>query len=403
MKIRAIAMVLVLGACTQTPDVPEETPLLERPWSEIEGLAKGSELTWAMWQGDPFINAYVSDYLTPELKKRFDITLKTVSAQGNDIVSSLMTELEAGRSASAWDMLWINGETFYQLRQIDALTGPFTDVLPNSKYIDFDNPFIALDFQQKVDGYECPWGNVQLALIYDSARVPEPPRNLDALEAWVREHPGRFTFDTQFTGLTFLKSLLIAEAGGGSVLDGPFDEAKYKAASEKLWARLNRMKPFLWKNGESFPNQVSQLHQLFAAGEIDFTMSNNDSEVDNKVVQGTFTDTSRAFVLESGTIQNTHFIGIAKLSSQPAAALVAVNFMISPEAQYEKMKPSVWGDTTILDTQRLPEPWPSKFQSIPERRFSPKRSETSDQALKEPASEYMIRINKDFRSKVIEG
>ncbi|MEO1175088.1 MAG: extracellular solute-binding protein, partial [Myxococcota bacterium] len=176
-----------------------------------------------------------------------------------------------------------------------------------------------------------------------------------------------------------------------------------KGASEKLWARLNRMKPFLWKNGESFPNQVSQLHQLFAAGEIDFTMSNNDSEVDNKVVQGTFTDTSRAFVLESGTIQNTHFIGIAKLSSQPAAALVAVNFMISPEAQYEKMKPSVWGDTTILDTQRLPEPWPSKFQSIPERRFSPKRSEISDQALKEPASEYMIRINKDFRSKVIEG
>lgn len=403
MSLRVLTVLTLVFGCTQNPAPPADKPLLERPWAEIEAAASGSELTWARWQGDPFINKYVTDYLTPQLKERFNITLKTVSAQGNDIVSTVMTELEADRSESAWDMLWINGETFYQLRQIDALLGPFTDSLPNSKYIDFQNPFIALDFQQKVDGYECPWGNVQLALIYDSARVPEPPKSLDALEAWVQKHPGRFTFDTQFTGLTFLKSMLIAEAGGPTALDGAFDEAKYAAASEKLWARLNRMKPFLWKKGESFPSQVSQLHQLFAAGEIDFTMSNNDSEVDNKVVQGTFANTSRAFVLDSGTIQNTHFIGIPKLSAHKAAALVAVNFMISPEAQFEKMKPAVWGDTTILDVQRLPAPWPEKFETIPERRFSPKRSDITPKALKEPASEYMIRMNKDFRAKVLEG
>ena len=73
-------------------------------------------------------------------------------------------------------MVWINGETFYQLRQIDALFGPFTDKLPNSQYIDFDNPFIGIDFQQPVDGYEAPWGNVQFALIYDTTRVANPPR-----------------------------------------------------------------------------------------------------------------------------------------------------------------------------------------------------------------------------------
>ncbi|MEM6733136.1 MAG: extracellular solute-binding protein [Myxococcota bacterium] len=167
-----LSAILLIAACTPSTPQPKETPLERRSWKDVEEQARGQTVTWAMWQGDTFINNYVSNFVTPELKKRFDITLETVSAQGNDIVASLMTELEAGRSASAWDILWINGETFYQLRQIDALYGPFTDRLPNAKYVDFQNPFIAYDFQQKVDGYESPWGNVQLAFGRRSVNGP---------------------------------------------------------------------------------------------------------------------------------------------------------------------------------------------------------------------------------------
>ncbi|MEZ4951010.1 MAG: hypothetical protein R2784_16740 [Saprospiraceae bacterium] len=41
-----------------------------------------------------------------------------------------MAEMEAGKANSEVDMGWINGETFFQLRQIDALHGPFVDQLP---------------------------------------------------------------------------------------------------------------------------------------------------------------------------------------------------------------------------------------------------------------------------------
>ena len=58
------------------------------------------------------------------------MTLRTVSGQGADIVAALMTEREAGRGESEPDMVWIDGETFYQLRQIDALEGPFTHRQP---------------------------------------------------------------------------------------------------------------------------------------------------------------------------------------------------------------------------------------------------------------------------------
>lgn len=399
--VTCISIIALLAGCGAPPEPPADPRALS--WPEIEAQARGSAVNLIMWMGDPFINQYIRDYVATQLKERYDIRLEVQSGQGNQIVTLLMTEQEAGKTASAFDMMWINGETFYQLRQLNALFGPFTDTLPNSQYIDFENPFIGVDFQQPTEGYESPWGNVQLAIIYDSARTPDPPRNREALAAWVRANPGRFTFDTQFTGMTFLKSLMIDLAGGPGALDGPFDEARYQRGSTLLWEYLNGLKPFLWRRGESFPNGVAQLHQMFANGEVDFTMSNNDGEVDNKVIQGLFPDTARAFVLDGGTIQNSHYMGVPKRAPNKAAAMVAINFMISLEAQLHKMDPAVWGDGTVLDMDKVPLEWRAKFRNLPTRRHAPPRETIQDKALMELAPEYMIRLYEDFRKHVIEG
>jgi putative spermidine/putrescine transport system substrate-binding protein len=147
---------------------------------------------------------------------------------------------------------------------------------------------------------------------------------------------------------------------------------------------------------------VAQLHQLFAAGEIDFTMSNNDGEVDNKVLQGLFPGTARAFVLEGGTIQNSHFLGIVKRAAHPEGAKLVINFLISPEAQLQKLQPAVWGDGTILNVPQLAEPWPARFAAVPGRRFSPPRAEIQPLALEELEPRYMIRISDDFRKEILE-
>jgi ABC-type uncharacterized transport system YnjBCD substrate-binding protein len=74
-----------------------------------------------------------------------------------------MTEQQANKSNSDIDLMWINGETFYQLKQINGLYGPWTDKLPNAKNIDLkilslvpisSSKSTALEWGKRSDGMD---------------------------------------------------------------------------------------------------------------------------------------------------------------------------------------------------------------------------------------------------------
>ena len=394
------AVLLCLVGCEQAASTTQGlTP--GTPWSEITQQADGTHVRMAMWDGDPLINAYMRDFVAPRLQDA-GVTLEFVGLRGPQLVQRLQADQQAGRTRGDLDLVWINGETFYQLRRVDALLGPITELIPNTQLLNLRDPFISRDFQQPIEGYECPWGSVQMTLIYDSSTVPRPPETLEELTDWIRSHPGRFTLDNSFTGMSFLKSLLIHFAGGGTALDGPFDENRYQQAATQLWAWLRGVQPFLWREGRTFPEDVAQLHQLLNSGEVDFSMSLNDGEVDNKVLQGILPKTCRGYVPRFGSIRNSHYLGIPGNAPNPAGALVVINFLISPEAQLEKARPAVWGDGTVLATERLPGDWPQRFSSIEGRERVPDRDELRQRALAEPVPEIMIRLHEDFRRELIE-
>ncbi|MBX9607413.1 MAG: ABC transporter substrate-binding protein [Gammaproteobacteria bacterium] len=392
-------VMLLLVGCGEPPAPTQDDPR-GRPWPEIEQSARGATVHFAMWAGDPAINRYLREFIAPRLAARHQIELEIVPAQG-DIPALLAAELASGRDTSAYDLLWINGENFYKLRQLGALYGPFTDLLPSDAFVDWANPRIARDFQQEVAGMEAPWGTVQLLLIADRARVPAPPHDVAALAAWIKAHPGRFTFDRAFTGMSFLKTLMLALADDRTALDGPFDEARYMALRDRAFAWLRDVRPALWREGRSFPRGVGELHQLFVNGEVDFSMSMNDGEVDNKVLSGLFPASAYAYALASGTLANTHYLGIPARAAHKAAALVVVNELQSAEAQLEKQRATVWGDGTVLDVARLPAPWPARFAEAEARRHAPPRGALAARALAEPSPEVMIRLERDFRARFV--
>jgi putative spermidine/putrescine transport system substrate-binding protein len=387
-----------LTACG--PEASKED-LAGLPWPQIEGKAKGTTVHLMMWQGDPYINAYMNNYVVPEVKKQLDIDLEIAGGQGATIVSTLMAEKQAGKAASNLDLTWINGETFYQLRQLDALYGPFTDRLPNARYIDFSNRFIGYDFGQPVNGYEAPWGNVQMCLIYDSLRTPQPPRTLAALETYVKAHPGTFTLGTDFTGMTLLKSFLTELAGGPGV---PGRQVRRGEVPPPFGATVGVSQPgeapFL--EGGPYVSRVGgpdapALRERRTA----FTMSNNDGEVDNKILQGLFPPTARAYVLDAGTIQNSHYLGIVAHSANKAGPWRWSTSCFRPRRNCASTTPRCgatarcWPSRSCRPTGR---PGSATCRSAATRRAARK---LDAKALPELAPEYMIRLYDDFRKKVV--
>ena len=374
--------------------------LARLPWDSVVARARGTEVVWRMWRDDPSINAYVDRWVTPRLHERYAITLRAVDGQGPELVNQLVVEREAGRGSGTASLLWINGETFSNLRREKLLAGPWAGRLPNATYVDSASPIVARDFEQDPAGYESPWGRVQFALIYDSVRTPNPPRSLDALAAWVRAHPGRFTHDQGFTGTTFLKTVLYAKAGGVERLAGGFDSTRYVAARAGVFAWLDSIRPFFWRAGATYPADVAALHRLFANGEIAFSMSNNQNEVVTKARQGVLPPSARALLLTDGTIANSHYVGIPANAPNAAGAMVVADLLLSPEAQLEKQRPAVWADGTGLDVARLPDPWRARFATLEADPRQLPRDSLAKYARPEVAARYHERLAADWREHV---
>ena len=48
-----------------------------------------------------------------------------------------------------------------------------------------------------------------------------------------------------------------------------------------------------------------------------------------------------------------------------AAAMALANLLLNPATQFEKSRPEVWGDLTVLNVGRLPREWQEKFANLP--------------------------------------
>src|SRR3546814_3731803 len=117
-------------------------------------VAEGQAVYWNAWGGDARVNAYIA-WVGDQVKERYRITLHHVKlADTADAVSRVVAERAAGKEhGGSIDLIWINGENFAAMKAQELLYGPFTDVLPNFRLVDFDNkPTTLVDFTVPTDG-----------------------------------------------------------------------------------------------------------------------------------------------------------------------------------------------------------------------------------------------------------
>jgi len=339
-------------------------------WDDTLSAARGKKVYWNAWAGDAAVNAYIN-WVAGEARRRFGIELIHVKIGDTaEAVSRVLAEAAAGRkNGGSVDLIWINGENFLALKQRGLLYGPFARTLPNYRLVDVETKLTnTLDATVPTEGYEVPWGSAQFVMIDDLERVPTPPDSMATLLAYAQSHPGRLTYPQppDFLGTTFLKqALLELNPGAATILQKPLEESRFAETTAPLWAYLDALHPHLWRSGKSFPQSGPAARQLLADGETDIAFSFNPAEASAAIAQGLLPQSARTVAFAGGSIGNSHFLAIPANASEPAAAMVVANFLISPAAQAKKQDPGVWGDFSVLAMDRLDAADRQVFASLP--------------------------------------
>jgi putative spermidine/putrescine transport system substrate-binding protein len=396
----AVAAVHACGSSAPT-DTFSADELAGMTWEDVVRRARGTTVHYAMWGGDEARNRFYQGEAAGALRRDLDISLSIVPlADTSDLVGKLVNEKAAGARGSV-DLVWINGANFRTAKQGGVLWGPFVQVLPNLRH--FDERAAARDFGTSTDGLEAPYEQAQFVLAYDAARIADPPDTFAALRAWIRAHPGRFTYPAipDFTGSSFARHFLLhlGDTPPEQFVDR-FDENVYARASKPVLALLREMKPSLWRRGETFPATVAELDRLFVNGEIDFTMSYSPTFASDKIGRGEFPASVRTFVPAEGTIADYSFLAIPFNAANPAGALAVINTFMSPA--HALMRARVMGGLFPLRLEHLTAAERQAVEGLARGPATLPVSTLAGRRIQEAHAEYVDRFERDWRVEVLQ-
>ena len=391
--IKRLLPILALMMATQTHS---------QTWQDTVDAARGQTVYWHAWGGDPRTNNYI-DWVDVQMQARFGIAVEHVPLTDTaEAVTRVLSERAAGQNTDgAVDLIWINGPNFLAMKEQDLLFGPFVQRLPNARFVDLspDAP-ASVDFTVPVDGLEAPWRLAKFVFIHDSARVPNPPQSMGELLDWARDNPGRFTHPdpANFMGASFLKQALISLVDTPTTLQNPVSEADYAALTAPLWAWYDALRPLMWREGETFPENESIQARLLNDGEIDITMSFDPSYAAAAINLGLLPDTARVFVPEGGTLGNISFVAIPYNAAHAEGAQVVADFLLSPEAQAHMQNIDNLGAFSVLDPALMDAEATAFFADLPQ---SPALPELADlgPTLLEPHASWMTAIAEDWAAR----
>ena len=331
------------------------------PSSHIDS-SKSNNVYFYAWGGDAQINAYIQ-WAAAQIKTKHNFNLHHVKlSDTSEAVSRVLAEKSAGNDTKgSVDLVWINGANFATMSEHALLLKKWANKLPNFKYTDPDNnPSVNFDFGIPTQGMEAPWGQASLTFYYDSLAIDgtdsnQLPTTLNQLLNWSAQNPGRFSYPKppDFLGMSFLKyALVVLHQKSDDTLKAQLNqvanEQNKKQVLTPLWDFLNQLHPTMWRHGQHFMQSGAQMRRLVDDTELSLAFTFSAPEVPAAVQRFDLPKSIRSYAMGDGSLSNTHFVAIPYNASHPQAAKLVANFLLSPEAQAHKQKPSIWGDKSVL-------------------------------------------------------
>ncbi|MEO1959966.1 MAG: extracellular solute-binding protein, partial [Paracoccus sp. (in: a-proteobacteria)] len=170
------------------------------------------------------------------------------------------------------------------------------------------------------------------------------------LRGYLEANTGKFTYikPPHYIGNTFVQEAIYAHNPDGNGAE-PFQRSVDEIPAEEL-ARLiapgldylRDLEPLLLDAAGGtprYPEDNAALDGLFLNGEVDFNCKFGLYAVATGLATGSYPQAATQFVFPDGNmIKNKNYLAVPSNTPNPAAAMVFVNYMTSPEAQTSKLQ-----------------------------------------------------------------
>ncbi|HLU54102.1 MAG TPA: extracellular solute-binding protein [Pseudonocardia sp.] len=181
-----------------------------------------------------------------------------------------------------------------------------------------------------------PYRASSVLLAYDSTKVPNPPRTLDELLAWIKANPGQFTYNSPKTGgsgqafvTTVLDKFVPPDVraqmttGYHKDLESHWDEG---------WRTLQELNQYVFQGGV-YPNGNNGTLELLASGQVSMSPVWSDQFLTGQR-NGTIPPTVKALQISDPPFTGGATpIGIVKASDRQENAAKLIDFLLQPAQQ----------------------------------------------------------------------
>jgi putative spermidine/putrescine transport system substrate-binding protein len=266
-------------------------------------------------------------------KTRLEIQFIVSGTSEQSLNDRLAAAYKAGEKNTGFDLLALDD---MMIAAIAGQTGEdiFVPVdtakIPNYKNLLF-KPVIG-------EGIFVPYRGTAVYLAYNSDAVPNPPTTDMELYQWIRDHPGRFSYNIPLTGgaglsfaVTAIYNRLPAEAAMSA---GAEWRDNYKTVWDEGIALLRELHPYLYKTAGKvqYPNKNAGTLTLLANREIDMCPAYVNMVLEQKSM-GVLPESIKIVQISPAFSGALAGFCIPSIGGDREAAYTVIDYFLSSEAQ----------------------------------------------------------------------
>ena len=353
-----VALVVVLSAVAAT--MTTSSNAATKKTVTINLYASGDVNVQSLWQ----------QYLIPGFEKaNKGIKVNLIFSEHGQNDTTTLARIGAAVKQRKWPGIDLVDAGLVTTLATDGLTQPVVKATaPNVKNVD---PTLL----KPVKGAAIPYRGSSVVLAYDSKNVPSPPKTLAALLAWIKAHPGKFTYNSPNTGgsgYAFAETVVDSTLSQGTLTQMqqgyvPNLESQWKQGLDTLHSLNQYVYQGVYPNGNQAPLD------LLAKGQIWVAPVWSDQSLTALKTGALPASVKLTQISNPSFTGGAAYLGVPKTARNKIDVYKFVNYILSPAAQTQII--NVMSGFPAIPLKLMPQAIQNKFADVSANSLRPNFSQ----------------------------